>query len=230
MPIESAESSDSTFQASADESEADAVADDFPNELPAVDEVWSRWAEWKQPLRWAGACIAAAILIAIGGVWIPTLIFMIGMAYGSYHIVITLEIPVRVTPEHAVREFYLAINHWLPNYNRMYKLLTTPARRSTEFFTFSEFRGYWRDKIGRILKSSVWVNTLDFRIEGYKCRYNPEKNMAAVRYTVRVFPNTRMDSGQPVAEFAVCNTAVKGPDGQWYLNDGRIPESKEPLA
>jgi hypothetical protein len=66
---------------------------------------------------------------------------------------------------------------------------------------------------------------MDFRIEGFRCRYNGEKTLAAIRYTLQVSPRGRPESDEPSAEFQMHNLAVKGPDGQWYLNDGTLPEA-----
>jgi len=163
-----------------------------------------------------------AIAIVLGGQFVPFLIFSSALAYGAYQIVISLEVPVRVTPEQAVREFYLAASHRLPNFRRMYALLTTRAKRSPEFSDYASFRTHWMSQISRIGSHPTWFVPLEFRVERFRCRYNGEKNMAHVKYYVAGTPRGRSHSKSDEA-FEACHLAVKGPDGQWYLDGGVGP-------
>jgi hypothetical protein len=129
-----------------------------------------------------------------------------------------------VTPEQAVKEFYGAAAHRLPNFRRMYILLTTDGRQSDEFSDFAAFRAYWQAAVARLSRSRAWLVPLDFRVEGFRCRYNGEKTLASIRYILKVSPRGRPETDEPTAEFEMHNLAVKGPDGQWYLNDGTLPE------
>lgn len=217
----------STFEPKPVEGEEASIATDYPAETPIVEKVWTRWSEWKEPAIWSAGGVVAAILIWLGGAYISVLTLLIALAYGSYHLVITLEIPVRVTPEQAVREFFGSLNHRLPNYARMYSLLTAEGRESDAFAEFSGFRAYWHSQLARLVRSPVWMVPLEFGIDGFKCRYNAERVMAAVRYKLRVTPRGSQASDDPIAEFDVQNLAVKGPDGQWYLNIGLFPDPTE---
>lgn len=221
---ETAGPDESTFQPATDEAKPERVVEDFPDKPPAVDEVWSRWREWKAPMLWSAAGIGLSVLIMVGGVWVALSTFLLALAYGSYYIVISLEVPVRVTPEQAVREFYGAACHRMPNFRRMYTLLTADGRQSDEFTGFADFRAYWRAEVARLSRSPAWLVPLAFRIDGFRCRYNGEKNLAAIRYTLKVSTRGTPESDEPTAEFQMHNLAVKGPDGQWYLNDGTLPE------
>jgi hypothetical protein len=226
-PHERGEPIESTFQPATDAGRPEAAFADFPDEPPTVDEVWSRWAEWKEPLLWSGGGVAMATLIVFGGPWVAIAVFLLASAYGAYHVVISLEVPVRVTPEQAVREFYEAAGHRLPNFRRMYALLTSDGRATSAFSDFADFRAYWQAQVTRLSRSPVWLVPLEFRIEGFQCRYNGDKTLAAVGYTVRVSPRGKSESSDANAEFQLRNLAVKGPDGQWYLNDGTLPETDE---
>jgi len=214
---------ESTFEP-ASAAESPRAVEDFPNEPPAVDAVWSRTAEWKEPLLWSAAGITFSILIVIGGDWVAAAVFIVALLYGAYYIIISLEVPVRVTPEQSAKEFYGAAGHRMPNYRRMYTLLTADGRQSDDFSDFADFRAYWQAAIARMSRSATWLVPLDFRIEGFRCRYNGDKTLARVRYILKVSPRGRPESDEPAAEFEIHNLAVKGPDGQWYLNDGTLPE------
>jgi hypothetical protein len=220
VPEPSSVEAGSTFQLAAD---AERLGnDEVPQKLPAVDEVWNRWAEWKQPLLCSGAVVAVGILIELWPDGTSALFVLAGLVYGLYHIVISLEVPVRVTAEQAIREFYAALGHRLPNYRRMYCLLTTDAKHSAEFSDFASFRSYWHRWLKQLATSSVWLRPLEFRVDGCKFRYNAEKTFAVSRYKLQVFRRDR-PAGEPLADLEVSHALVKGPDGQWYLNSGTVP-------
>ena len=224
LPGVETEKPESTFRAANEANDKELHEEDFPDEPPEVTEVWSRWAEWKQPVIWMGGGLAVATLIMFGGPWVATLVFLAGLSFGAYYIVISLEVPVRVTPEQAVREFYAAAAHRLPHLHRMYALLTSDGKHTEEFADFADFRAYWKAEIARLSSSPPWLVPLEFRIEGFEHRYNGEKSLALVRYILNVSPRGRPESNQPIAQFEMHNLVVKGPDGQWYLNDGTLPE------
>jgi hypothetical protein len=153
--------------------------------------------------------------------------FIVALAYGAYCVVTSLEIPVRVTPDQAIQEFFAAASHRLPNYRRMYFLLTDEAKHCGVFHDYVQFRAYWADRLAELSRSPVWLVPLEFCIEGLKHRYNDDKTMATMRYLIKVVPRGRAEFVKPLAEFDARNVVVKGPDGQWYLNDGTMPEDEE---
>ena len=65
----------------------------------------------------------------------------------SYPILITLERPVRITPEQALRDYYGALSHQLPHFRRMWLLLSTAGRISTAYGSFEGFKAYWKDRL-----------------------------------------------------------------------------------
>jgi hypothetical protein len=189
-----------------------------------VSHVWSRWVEWKQPIVWASVGVALATLIVFVPAYVATLMFLAAMGYGAYCVVISLEVPVRVTPEQAIQEFFAAAGHRLPNFRRMYVLLTDNGKTSSAYSDLAQFRAYWTDQIAQFSRSPAWLVPLEFRIEGFSHRYNADKTMATVRYVVKIAPRGQAESVSATAEFDVRNLVVKGPDGQWYVNDGSLPE------
>jgi hypothetical protein len=223
IPQQETDGAESTFLASTDEGERP-VPEKFPDPPPQVSHVWSRWVEWKEPIIGASMGVAIATLIVFAGGYVATLTFLVALAYGAYCIITSLEIPVRVTPEQAIQEFFAAAGHRLPNFRRMYGLLTDDGRRSTAYSDCAQFRAYWRERIGRFSGSPVWLVPLEFRVEGFRYRYNADKTMATVRCVVKIGPRGRPESAKPAAEFEVRTLVVKGPDGQWYVNDGTLPE------
>ena len=106
-----------------------------------VEETWSRWAEWG-PTAFFIACWLGVVLFVVYllfgmeayGLAFLTLfgggIIAIGL---SYPILITLERPVRITPEQAVRDYYGALSHHVPHFRRMWLLLSTAGRTSTAY-------------------------------------------------------------------------------------------------
>lgn len=210
-----------TFQRS-EETASRPAGPTFPDSLPRVTDVWARWVDWKDPLLWTSAGVGLATLIVFAGPYVAIASFVAGITYGSYRLVTSLEVPVRVTPEQAIEEFYSAFSHRLPNFHRMYGLLTDDAKRCESFRSFAEFCSYWKGQIGEISRSPVWLVPLEFHIEGFNCRYDEQKTMAVVRYLVKITPRGRAEFVKPFAELEVKKLLVKGRDGQWYLHDGTL--------
>ena len=113
----------------ASRSPEDSVLD--PSDL--VPEPWSRWAEWGMNLIILGAWLMLIILLAyiVSGMEFYALAFAFLIVGGlvavvlSYPLIITLERPVRVTPEQALRDYYNALSHHVPHFRRMWLLLST---------------------------------------------------------------------------------------------------------
>ena len=89
--------------------------------------------------------------------WVPygftfllLLVGAVGAVVLSYPILITLERPVRMTPEQAVRDYYAALSHHLPHYRRMWLLLARTGRTSSSYGSFEGFKAYWAEKLRTI--------------------------------------------------------------------------------
>ena len=131
-----------------------------PSEL--VQETWSRWAEWGPNLIAVAAWLAVALFLAyfvFGQEFyaLAFVLFIVGLLVAvvlSYPMLITLERPVRITPEQAIRDYYGALSHHVPHLRRMWLLLSTAGRVSTAFGSFEGFKGYWHGPTGPAAKGT----------------------------------------------------------------------------
>ena len=120
-----------------------------------VQETWTRWAEWKSTLSLLGIALLATICLVLAAIeweyYGAALSFLIGgvlvMLALSYPIFVTLERPVRLIPEQALRDYFHALSIRYPHYRRMWLLLSTSARRTKPCSTFEEFQNYWQAKL-----------------------------------------------------------------------------------
>ena len=97
---------------------------------------------------WSVENLAPAFLtLVVGAVGAITL---------SYPILITLERPVRVTPEQALRDYYAALSHHLPHFRRMWLLLSTAGRISNAYGSFEGFKAYWTDRLRNPPRRTRW--------------------------------------------------------------------------
>ena len=114
----------------------------------SVEQVWSRgrngdgtWRSWRPSLVITG--LVFAWLISAGSYMLALVSVLAGGAVFilcSYPILISLERPVRITPEQAVKDFYGSLSHHVPHFRRMWLLLSTGGRNSGHFSTFPEFK------------------------------------------------------------------------------------------
>src|SRR5262245_18196792 len=130
-----------------------------PDAEPAVvDVVWSRWGEWGPDLIRVGLAALATLFChylalrsgSFSFAFLVLLLGMLAMAALSYPLAVTLERPVRVTPEQAVKDYYDALSHSLPHYRRMWLLLSSAGRTCPEFAEFEVFESYWRSTIAAL--------------------------------------------------------------------------------
>ena len=120
-------------------------------EVPAVEQVWSRGSEWGSTLVVLACWIAAAFgilyftlgVVNFGTTFLILLLGGLGAAVLSYPILITLERPVRITPEQAARDYFGALSHHFPHYRRMWLLLSARGRTSPQFASYEGFKTYW---------------------------------------------------------------------------------------
>jgi hypothetical protein len=205
---------------------AERLDDDEP---ASVDEVWSRGAEWAPALTRLGIVGAAVLFLVYLTSSNPGLAFMILLVGGfacvllSYPIVITLERPVRMTPEQALKDYYGALSHHFPHYKRMWLLLSSEGRDCRHFNSFTGFTTYWKEQL-TALKSgqSSQFTPLDFEVEEFKSEKSAGKPKADARCTIAAYVRGKKSDG-PKKSFHLETELVKGPDGMWYLNDGALP-------
>lgn len=198
-----------------------------------VDQVWSRGAEWGGHMTVVG--IAAAIvgfLVYVTfsmGYYLPSF-FLMGLGGASlialcYPFFITLERPVRMTPEQAVKDYFAMLSYLLPHYPRMWLLLSSAGRASREFSSYGEFRSYWKQKLAALQGGKpAGLNPLKFQVESFRSDKSAGQTAVNAKFTVKVFRGT-IEPGKEVASYSIASGLVKGPDRMWYLNNGTLPDA-----
>lgn len=211
----------------------DAAAESRPAEPTAtVDEVWSRGAEWGGSLMLVAIAAAAIgvlayIALAIGQLLLAFLVVVLGglvLIALCYPIFITLERPVRITPEQAVKDYYSMLSHLLPHYRRMWLLLSSAGRTSRDFTSYGDFCKYWKQKLAALQGGKAGaLNPLKFQVEDFRSEKSAGMTAINAKFTVKVF---RGNSGtdHEVASYPISAGLVKGPDRMWYLNSGTLPD------
>jgi hypothetical protein len=200
-----------------------------------VDQVWSRGAEWGGHLTFLAIAAAVVglliyVVFSLGLYFVAFLLIGLGGAVLialCYPIFITLERPVRITPEQAAKDYYAMLSHGLPHYPRMWLLLSSAGRSSGDFSTFGEFRNYWKGKLASLQggKAST-LNPLKFQVESFRSEKSAGATSVTARFTVKVFRETPGPSNE-VASFEIKSGLVKGPDRMWYLNNGTLPDASQ---
>ncbi len=195
-----------------------------------VDEVWSRGAEWGPNLLVLAAWVFAVAVIVyflmgwdFGLAFIVLLVGAIGAVLLSYPIMITLERPVRMTPEQAVRDFYAALSHHLPHYRRMWLLLARTGRTSSSYGSLEGFKAYWTDKLKTIKGDRAGTLTpLVFEVESFRGDKSSGKSRVEVKFTLKISIRGQRQAG-PIASIPGQISLVRGPDKMWYLESGTLP-------
>lgn len=204
-----------------------------------VDRVWNRWGEWG-PTILRLVLIGAAWLFVlyvtlsaehIGRTFFLFVLGLVAMGVCSYPILITLERPVRVTPEQALQDYFGSLNHWFPQYRRMWLLLASPRQDSPPLHSLAALQGYWKAKIGKLRTEYKLPNgPVYFTISGYKSDKSAGKSALVAKYNLDV-RGTSDVSTPPIVSFADSQSLVRGPDRMWYLTKARMPErSKAPSS
>ncbi|APW62674.1 hypothetical protein [Paludisphaera borealis] len=203
----------------------------------AVDQVWSRGAEWGPTLAvlglWAAFVVFLLFLTLSGEFYTLTLLVLaMGLVVGlvlCYPIVITLERPVRMTPEQAARDFYGALSHHRPHYRRMWLLLSNAGRTSSRFASFEGFQKYWVERIKQLRQGKAGSSApLTFLVAEFKSEKSGGKTAIDAEWKVKVFVRGQRDQG-PIWSLPVESHFSKGPDGMWYLDNGTLAERSPSL-
>lgn len=198
----------------------------------AVEQVWSRGAEWGGTLllltsAGLGVGVVVYALLAVEQYGLAFLALLAGgaaLVVLSYPILVTLERPVRVTPEQAVRDYFAALSHHVPHYRRMWLLLSSAGRVSGSFASFEGFCSYWKGRLARLREGRAsGLTPLKFQVDDFKSEKSAGKSEIDARFTVKVFVRGRLAEG-PVGTFPVETSLVKGPDRMWYLDKGTLPD------
>lgn len=197
-----------------------------------VDQVWSRGAEWGPELvvlgLWALLILFLLYLTVAGSYYMMALtVLALGLFGGlvlCYPLFITMERPVRMTPERAVKDFYEALSHHRPHYRRMWLLLSNAGRTSSKFASYEGFRQYWADTLKRLKSGNASATTpLMFQVSEFNDHKDEDKTVADASWTVAVYVRGKRDQG-PIETRPMESTFSKGPDGMWYLDRGTFEE------
>lgn len=195
-----------------------------------VEQTWSRWAEWGPSI----VRVALALVVALTLIWfgfsldapilsmaVTALLLAIPLIL-SYPILITLERPVRITPEQAVRDYFGALSHHVPHYRRMWLLLSRVGRTTTDFASYEGFQEYWNRRLAELRGDSVRAWTpLQFEVTDFKAEKSVGKPRIEARYHVTVLVRGRRSAG-PIYSARHRTTLVRGPDRMWYLESGKL--------
>jgi len=199
---------------------------------PAVEQVWSRGSEWGSTFVVLACWIAAIFGIAYfalgaelyGATGLILLLGGLGAVVLSYPILITLERPVRITPEQAARDYFGALSHHFPHYRRMWLLLSARGRTSPQFASYEGFKAYWIARLGQLHEGhSGRFSPLVFQVEKFHAEKSAGKTEIDARFRLRVLVRGRRGEG-PIWSLLLERSFVRGPDGMWYLNEGTLAE------
>lgn len=213
-------------------------ADDTPRAAEAdvkgarIEQEWSRGAEWGSTLVVVGIAALGTLALLyftfdIDHLGRSFVLLVLGAAITlalSYPILITLERPVRVTPEQALQDFYDALSHWMPHHRRMWLLLSESGRSAPAYHDFAGFRRYWKGVVADLKAKAGGSAPLEIRIADYKADKSAGKDALRARFTVQVFRAGAADAG-PVASYRDSMNLTRGPDRMWYLDRGTFPDA-----
>lgn len=201
----------------------------------SVDQVWTRGAEWGPELvilgLWA-LLIVFLLYVTVGGAYYSMAMAVLAMGvFGglvlAYPLFITLERPVRMAPERALKDFYDALSHHRPHYRRMWLLLSNAGRTSSKFASFEGFRKYWIDTLKTLKSGKTNATTpLMFQVSDFLDKKDENKTVADATWTLSVYVRGKRGQG-PIATLPMGSTFSKGPDNMWYIDKGTFEERPE---
>jgi hypothetical protein len=207
-----------------------AAADAGLDPAALVQEVWSRTGEWGPSLilvgGWVGfLAIVLYIALGQGALAVALVALILGGAVAvilAYPILITLERPVRITPEQAVRDYYGALSHHLPQYRRMWLLLSTAGRVSSAFGSFAGFKNYWKDRLASMRQGHAGSLTpLVFDVTEFQADKSAGKARIDAEFKLSVSIRGQRKGG-PIQKIPLKIALVRGPDKMWYLENGTL--------
>ena len=198
-----------------------------------VDPIWTRGAEWGFDLARISVVAVATLIVAWFALgWSVGLFFLILLLGGvacvllSYPLAITIERPVRITPEQAVQDFFAAASHHLPHYRRMWLLLSPTARSSGRFDDFAAFRTSWSKRMTAWKAGKGGAFTpLSFRVSDFRGDKSVGHSTSHVDYTVQVFVRGQ-ENEKPINAYRMSHGLVRGSDRMWYLNQGTLTTAR----
>ena len=198
----------------------------------AVEETWSRWREAAPDLIRVGLTGLTTLVLAYFSFSVEnlslslTILIVGGLAAVilAYPIWITLERPVRITPEQAARDYYDSLCHHLPHFRRMWLLLGKRGRTCGAYGSFEGFRDYWKRRLETLRDGQVGPWTpLVFQVTNFRSEKSGGQSRLDVEFVVQVW--RRGGRAQPpLRSIPVQMSMVRGPDRMWYLESGVLAE------
>jgi hypothetical protein len=166
-------------------------------------------------ITWFGTFyIKAAVFLPLGCILLLIL---------SYPLAITLERPVRITPEQAAKDYYTALSHFMPHTRRMWLLLSSQGKISNQFGSYPEFKSYWKRKLASLQGGKAKLfNPLIFEVETFKGEKSVGKSAVDAKFTVAV-RRRGQENAEPIEVVRINTGLVRGPDNMWYLDQGTLP-------
>jgi hypothetical protein len=200
----------------------------------AVEQVWSRGAEWGSHLFWVGLVAGAVLFLAYQAIALSILLATLILILGGglvlvlcYPIFITLERPVRITPEQAAKDYFAMLSYPFPFYPRMWLLLSTAGRSAPEFSSYGQFKTYWKRKLASMQGGrAAFPNPLKFKVENFSSDKSVGQTSLVAKYTLKVFRGDPGPGNKELAAYQISTRLVKGPDRMWYLSSGTIPTER----
>jgi hypothetical protein len=196
-----------------------------------VEEVWTRKGEWGLNLIILGAWLAlvfGATYMALVGLeqWGMAFVILLGgLAVAvvlAYPIFITLERPVRMTPEQAVRDYYQALSHHVPHLRRMWLLLSTAGHTSTAYGSFEGFKAYWKEKLTTLRAGHAGSFTpLFFEVVDFNADKSAGKVKVDADFVLKIYVRGKRQEG-PINSIPMRIGLARGPDKMWYLENGTL--------
>ncbi len=200
-----------------------------PKVEATVEEIWTRGAEWGPTAMLLGIVFGVTLVVsylAADNFGLAVVIFLLGLVSVvllSYPMAVTMERPVRMTPEQALKDYYAAASHHFPHYRRMWLLLSDEGRNSAEFSSYATFRTYWKHRMAKLRGGKVGAMTpLAFSILDFKSDKSAGQTSVDASYSISVKPRT--EGASVLKEVSVDTSFVRGPDKMWYVNLGTLPD------
>jgi hypothetical protein len=205
-------------------------------QTPLRDDIqpWTRFRESSSDfVRMAVAGLSTIILAWLFSGW--STIHLAGwicvagtavVAITAYPLIVGLERPVRMSPERAVRDYFESLEHHGPLYRRMWIFLTPEAQNCQSFADFDSFKLYWNQRAQEWRhRGNAWPRTpVVISFDQFQSKQDAsDPNKSLLKFSISVSLRGHRSSG-PVASYKLSWTAFRGPDRQWYLADGNLPE------
>jgi hypothetical protein len=198
-------------------------------------EPQSAVAYWLERLGKRSLEIVPELSIAVGGSLVGVLILYapynkivggvligLGAAAAIGLLILSPDRVERSDPQDAVQAYFQALSEYLPNYRRMYRILTAKGRKCADFSTLQSFRAYWRFQLCRFAPLRFGTSSIEFHPTGLEVSEGDQPGRAVVTYQLEVSRRSRADD--VLKTFSMRTPVVCGPDELWYVGEGRLQQ------